>query len=348
MAKSLLDVLTEQGIETIESSSNRRVAHCPFHKGDRSPSFVIYPNETYYCFGCNVWGNPVKFMVDYKGMTSTEALDYVGHDYRLPKSEKRVIKVKNLSTTSQFLYGVASKYHTYLKSTPGPLNYLYERGLTDSTISKYMIGYTDGGVLNLEFAHEYEMANEVGLLSKAGYEALSHRIVIPNIIENQYCDFMIGRTVINDRIKYLGLRMPKPIMGFFSIRHSPIVFLVEGQFDWILLRQWEYPAIVMSGSHLSKSNLSLISRKQVVYIPDNDEAGRKAALEISRQIPSAIILDITSLGSKDISEALTTNPTLRQTFDTLVMEQVWPTLLLTQTYNKWLPISKTTQLLPST
>lgn len=338
MAKSLVEVLTEQGIESTESSNDRRVARCPFHEGDRDPSFVIYPNETYYCFGCHVWGNPVKFLVDYKGMSVEEAIKNTGFDYRLPKSDKKVIKVKNISSTSKFLYEVAQIYHEYLLETPGPLNYLKQRGLSDKTIQEYMIGYTDGAVLQLNSPQEYETANELGLLNKNGYEALSHRIIIPNIIDDQYSDFMIGRTVINDKIKYLGLRMPKPIMGFYSVRHSPIVFLVEGQFDWLILRQWGYPAIVMSGSHLPKTSLGLIATKQVVYIPDNDAMGQKAAQEIKNSIPSAVILDTSNLGTKDISEAVELGGA-KEKFDVLVREQVWPTLLSTKTYQKWLPNS---------
>lgn len=337
MAKTLVETITEQGIETFESSNGRRVANCPFHAGDRSPSFTLYPNETYFCFGCQVWGNPVKFLVDFKGMSSKEALEYVGVDYAFPKTEKRVIKIKNLTKTASFLYDVALKYHEYLLKTPGPMKYLTDRGLTKHTVEKYMVGYTDGGVLDFKFAEEYETANEIGLLNKAGFESLSHRITIPNLIGN-LSDFMIGRTVINDKIKYLGLRMPKPIMGFHDIRYIPIIFLVEGQFDWLLLRQWEYPSIVMSGSHLTKTQVNLIKDRTVVYIPDNDEAGLKAGNQIKTQIPSSIILDISALKAKDISETAMRH-NARIDFDNLVREQLWATLSLNPTLEKYLPIS---------
>src|SRR6185369_10992231 len=133
MAKTLLEVLAENGIETIETSNDRYVAHCPFHKGDREPSFTIYPNETYWCFGCKKWGNPVKFLVEYKGMSDKEALEYVGLDFALPKAEKRAIKVKNTLKTGVFLYDVAKFYHEYLMEQPGPQKYIQDRGLTIET-----------------------------------------------------------------------------------------------------------------------------------------------------------------------------------------------------------------------
>ena len=334
----MLEVLHECDVETFEGSSGRSVAHCPFHKGDREPSFTIYANETYYCFSCNVWGNPVKFLIEYKQMSFKDASAYVGVDYSLPKTEKRVIKIKNLSKTSIFLYDAAKKYHEYLKTTPGPQKYLLDRGLTTATIDKFLVGYTDGAVLNYKFAAEYELANEIGLVNKGGYETLSHRITIPNIIENMYADFMIGRTVINDKIKYLGLRMPKPICGFYEARNSPILFLVEGNFDYLLLRQWGYPAIVMSGSHISKVNYTLLRDRVIVIVPDNDAAGEAAALEVKKVLPASIILDYKNLGAKDIGE-LALKDKSKESFDAIVRETLWDIISSNLAWNKWLPIS---------
>lgn len=322
MAKTLVEVLQEQGVILIESSDGRYVAHCPFHEGDREPSFTVYPNETYWCFGCSEWGNPVRFLVK-KGMSAKDALEYVGvDDFIFPKAEKRAIKVKNVLKTGRFLYKITDQYHEYLLSQQGPQRYLEERGLLPETITKFRLGYTDGMVLNLRYAEEYEMANEVGLLSKNGYEALAHRITIPNIIEDEFVDFMMGRTVINDKVKYLGLRMPKPLCGFYDSRFSPILFIVEGNFDYLILRQWGYPAVVASGTHISKPNYALLRGKKIVYIPDNDDAGRKATNKLKAQIPDAVILDISGLGVKDIGE-LAPKPDSQESFRQLVEDLTW-------------------------
>ncbi len=340
MAKTLLEVLSEEGIETFETSNGRSVAHCPFHKGDREPSFTIYPDEKYYCFGCSRWGDAVKFLVEFKGITSKEALEIVGIDYVLPKAEKKAIKIRNLAKTSRFLYDVSLKYHNYLREIPGPQVYLQDRGLEWETIDRFKLGYTDGAVLDYRSVEEYELANEIGLLNKNGGEILSHRITIPNIIENQYADFMIGRTVINDRLKYLGLRMPKPICGFYDSRNSPILFLVEGNFDYLILRQWGYPAIVMSGSHISGMNLALLKGRVVVVVPDNDEVGLKAAAAIKAKLPSTIIIDYRHLEVKDIGELALKN-NAKKNFDAVVQEALWDTnsLNLYPTWMKYLPTS---------
>lgn len=341
MAKTLLEVIEEQGISTYATSQGRHVAHCPFHENDREPSFTIYPDDKYWCFGCRAWGNPVKFLVDYKGMSAKEAQEYVGIDYEFPKTEKRAIKLRNTLKTGKFVYDVAKIYHEYLTEEPGPQKYLVDRGITTETINKFLLGYTDGAVINFSFAEEYDMANEIGLLNKAGAESLSHRITIPNIIDNQYADFMIGRTVINDRIKYLGLRMPKPIMGFYDFRNSPILFLVEGNFDYLLLRQWGYPAIVMSGTHIPKTQLPLLRSKMIIIVPDNDEdqsKGPAAAIGINSSLPNSIILDYKHLKVKDVGE-LGEKGNGKELFDAVVQEQLWNIPFLNPVWSRYLPAS---------
>lgn len=341
MAKSLVEVLQENGVQ-LHENGERWVARCPFHEGDSDPSFTVYPNGTYYCFGigCQVWGNAVKFLVDYKGMSAKDALAEVGVDYEFPKSEKKnVIKVKNVTKTSKFLYKVAQAYHLYLKDMPGPQKYLTDRGLTEETIDRYKIGYTDGAVLDFQFAEDYALANEIGLLNKGGFESMSHRITIPNIVDKDYADFMIGRTVINDRNKYLGLRMPKPICGFWDVRTSPILFLVEGNFDFLILRQWDYPAIVMSGSSINNISYSLLKDRFIVMAPDNDEAGKKAAKEVEKKLRNVLVLDYEHLGVKDIGE-LATKPNGKEDFDAVVREALWDTHLLNPIWEKYIPTLK--------
>lgn len=306
----------------MESSNGRFVAHCPFHKGDREPSFTIYPDNKYWCFGCSRWGDAIKFLVEYKGLSEKEALNIVGEDYIFPKAEKRAIKLKNTLKTGKFLYETAVIYHEYLMEEPGPQKYVLDRGLTLETAKRFLLGYTDGAVLDFNFAAEYELANEVGLLNKSGSEALAHRITIPNVVDGRYVDFMTGRTVLNTKPKYLGLRMPKPLCGFYDSRYSPILFLVEGNFDYLVLRQWGYPAIVASGTHITKSNYMLLRDKQIIYIPDNDDAGKAAAQKIKKTLPNTIVIDYSHLEVKDIGE-LAVKGNAQALFEEVVSEQLW-------------------------
>ena len=338
MGKGLIEILQENNI-SLQKRGERWVAHCPFHEGDHSPSFTIYPNMTYFCFGCRAWGDAVKFLVDYKGMPIYMAMDYVGEEFR-KRVDKKTIKITgNTIETYHFLSKVAESYHQFLKQTPGAIAYLHYRGLTDETIAKFGIGFSDGGVLDINTVDDYKIALEIGLINENGYETLAHRITIPNFINRKYvnlCDFIIGRTVAKDKMKYLGLRMPKPIYGLTDVI-SPIVFIAEGQFDWLMLRQWGYPAIVAGGTHIPSYNLIALKSKKVIIVPDNDEVGLKAAEELHGKLPDSIILDYGSCGIKDVAE-LGTKEDGRDQFDKLVKEQVsWISDMSQDQQTKWFP-----------
>jgi DNA primase len=335
--KTLLDVLRESDIELTESSGDRWVARCPFHKGDRDPSFTVYPNDTYFCFGCEVWGDAVKFLVEYKGWSNSKALEYVGEGYKV-KAEKKVIKVKNTIDTWKFLYEVNRDYHRFLLETRGALSYLMKRGLSEETILDYKLGYTDGRVLKMQYAWEYEMATEIGLITKDGQEMLSHRITIPNILEDGEADFLIGRTVTNDRIKYLGTRMPKPIFGFHQVRKSPIIFLAEGQFDWLILRQWGYPAAILGGSHLTRANQILLQEKHVVLVPDNDDAGESVVRSLSSRLDNVSVVDYSKFGVKDVAQLAQDVPNAKEEFDKIVKESLpWIITMSSRILARWFP-----------
>lgn len=355
MARTLIEILIEEGF-TPRHSGNRFVLNCPFHKGDREPSFTIYPTDTYWCWGCKVWGDSVKFLVDYKGMSAQEALEYVGLDYKQPRAEKsKVIKITNTVETWTFLYRVATSYHDYLGQLRGARNYLLGRGLNEETINKYKVGYTDGKVLNLTFAHERQLADEIGIMTRKGFETMSHRITVPNLLDGERADFLIGRTIINDGIKYLGARMPKPLIGFHEIRHSPIIFLVEGQFDWLTLRQWGYPAICVSGSYLKPYMRLPLMGKEVIIIPDIDDDGigmQEAKRTVEQFGEKGTLLDITPLkqgvGKLDVNSLMQT-PDGEERFRQLVKERLpWITSLSKDQLTKWFPNLITTKSFLST
>jgi DNA primase len=340
VAKTLLEILKEQNIELKESSDGRWVTNCPFHKNDSTPSFTVYPDGHYFCFGggCGVWGDVVKFLVEYLNISSEDALEMVGIDYKPPKQDrKQVIKITNTISMWKFLYKVADEYHKFLMEIPGAQQYLHKRGLSLDTIKKYKIGYTDGDVLNIKWAEDAALAYQSGLVYRNGYEAMAHRITIPNLLDKGECDFIVGRTIINDKVKYYGTRLPKPIFGFHEVRHSPILFVAEGQFDYLTLRQAGYPAIVLGGSHLAKSYDPILSRKTLVVIPDQDESGLVAATELQNRFENVFILDYSDIGVKDVGE-WGEKYNFEEVFAVKVLEQMgWIRLLSRRMLEKWLP-----------
>jgi hypothetical protein len=138
--------------------------------------------------------------------------------------------------------------------------------------------------------------------------------------------------------------MPKPIYGFTEVSKSPILFVAEGQFDWLMLRQWGFPAVVLSGSHLPRYNIMLLREKMVIIVPDNDAVGQESAKKLHATLPNSYILDYTSLGVKDISELGADARYDGETqFRNLIKEQEWfkNIRLSKDHWMKWFPALET-------
>lgn len=55
---------------------------CPFH-GEKTASFTIYPNSTYYCFGCSESGDVITFVRRWLNLGYVDALRRIDADFSL-------------------------------------------------------------------------------------------------------------------------------------------------------------------------------------------------------------------------------------------------------------------------
>ena len=53
---------------------------CPFHK-ERTPSFFIFPDNRFYCYGCNENGDSIDFLMKSKGYDFKEAVRSLSGQY---------------------------------------------------------------------------------------------------------------------------------------------------------------------------------------------------------------------------------------------------------------------------
>lgn len=62
--------------EKIRSGHMRYAARCPFHS-EKDGSFTVYPNNTYYCFGCHEGGDAIEFVRKLHGFQFPEAVKFL-------------------------------------------------------------------------------------------------------------------------------------------------------------------------------------------------------------------------------------------------------------------------------
>ena len=60
--------------EGIRRAGRNLIARCPLH-ADKSPSFYIYDNNSWYCFGCNRGGDSIDFVRAVHNVSFSKALD---------------------------------------------------------------------------------------------------------------------------------------------------------------------------------------------------------------------------------------------------------------------------------
>ena len=66
-------ILSLYSFQKLRKLGSRYTALCPFHN-ESTPSFVIYPDNSFYCFGCQAHGDAIDFMKLIKGCSFKEAI----------------------------------------------------------------------------------------------------------------------------------------------------------------------------------------------------------------------------------------------------------------------------------
>ena len=123
---------------------------CPFHN-EKTPSFSVTPaKQMYYCFGCGAGGNVFNFVMEYENYTFGEALKHLADraGVQLPKIEYSGEAKKKAERRAALLEinKLAAGYFYYqLRRESGRQahEYLTGRGLSEETIRKFGLGYSD-------------------------------------------------------------------------------------------------------------------------------------------------------------------------------------------------------------
>ncbi len=282
---------------------------CPFHN-EKTGSFSVSPNkQMYYCFGCGAGGNVFTFLMQYENFSFPEAMEALAEraGIELPKQEMSA-QAKKEADKRQILLEInkaAGKYYyMLLRSKHGKQAYEYfkKRELSDATMQKFGLGYSDKYSDDLyrylrKLGYDDAILKESGLVSidevRGGHDKFWNRAMFPIMdVHNKVIGFG-GRVMGDGEPKYLNSPETKIFdksrnlyaLNFARQTKKPQMLLCEGYMDVIALHQAGFDNAVASlGTAFTSGHASLLKRytKEVYLTFDSDGAGIKAAL---RAIP---------------------------------------------------------------
>jgi DNA primase len=150
-------------------------------------------------------------------------------------------------------------------------------------------------------------AEDVGLLRRRdgqAWEFFTSRITFVERSRAGRVIYMASRAVSGKaRLKYLFLsELRKPVYGLARLDPSRPVFVVEGIMDYVTLWQWGYQAVATLGTSIKPQDARRLARAaQVVFVPDNDEAGEAAAARWREVVGHGVVLRLPE-GTEDVND----------------------------------------------
>ena len=277
------------------------VGLCPFH-GEKTPSFNIYTeNGSFYCFGCGTGGDIITFVMKIENLDYMEAVKFLAEraGMTMPEDDYDDSMGKLRTRIYEANREAARFFYSKLMSKEGAegLRYLRSRGLADSTIRHFGLGFAPderfslGNHLRSRGFSEAEMiAANLVFKSRSGNSVLDrfyNRVMFPIIDVRGNVIAFGGRIMSDQKPKYLNTS-DTPVFNksanLFSLNNaknskSDSLILCEGYMDVISLNQAGFTnAVATLGTALTSDQASLMKRycKEVILCYDADEAGQKA------------------------------------------------------------------------
>ncbi|WP_053058153.1 DNA primase [Rubrobacter aplysinae] len=299
---------------------------CPFpDHSEKTPSFSVTPDKGfYYCFGCQRGGDAIKLVSELRNLSFVESISYLAdrsgieleYEGNSPE-EARAARERNERRRSGYkaLAAAAAYYHKYLSeassdSATAARGYLYDRGISESTIKEFRLGFAPagGGAGFLQVARrvlpdvDRKTLDEAGLLSPRGGERFAGRITFPISDRRGRIVGFGARSLGDAEPKYLN----SPETGLFNkrdlvygfpqvaegIRKQGAALVVEGYTDVLMLYQHGIKnAVATLGTAMTPGHIKTLSRdaEQIYLLFDPDAAGEKA---IQRAMNTAIELSV--------------------------------------------------------
>ncbi|PHS58797.1 MAG: DNA primase [Sulfurimonas sp.] len=303
--KARLDLVDVIGsyIELKKAGANYK-APCPFHD-EKSPSFVVSPSkQIYHCFGCGAGGDSIKFVMEYEKLNYPEALEKLADSYNFSLT---YTDNKHNKPRSQLMNKINEWYQKLLISRPTAVSYIKKRGIYESSVEKFGIGYAPDSSSTINYIKSllFNMSEavEMGIIGYDGernFARFIERITFPIHSANGSLVGFGGRTISGHQAKYVN----SPETALFnksrllyayhhakqSLHKTKEIIITEGYLDVIMLHQAGFTnAVATLGTALTAEHLPLLRKGEpkIIMAYDGDKAGRVAALKASKLLSAS-------------------------------------------------------------
>ena len=298
---SRIDLVELIGVRVkLKQNGSNFVGLCPFHS-EKTPSFTVSQTKQFYhCFGCNVSGNALGFLMQFERLDFVEAVENLAASVGLavPKTDK--LGGNSYHTD---LYEINERVTQFfegeLRKSKVAIAYLKTRGFSGEICKKFRIGYAPDSWDNLAkfYGNSVDTRQRMISLGLIGtnnkqhtYAKLRNRIIFP--IRNTKGNVIGfgGRTIANDLAKYLNspestiFHKGSELYGLYEARKCSgtieHLIVVEGYLDVVSLAQFGITNVVATlGTAISSRQVQLLLRyaSTVTFCFDGDIAGRAAA-----------------------------------------------------------------------
>lgn len=304
--KSRLDIIDviSNYIELKKAGVNYK-ARCPFHE-EKSASFVVSPSkQIYHCFGCGSGGDAISFVKEYEKLSYPEAVEKLARENNIPLDYENGAQEKKEDKTLEQVNKFFLKNLQYQKEA---IKYLQERGVFNSSIEKFEIGYAPSSAEQITFLNSNHITSqsalETGIIAqdanKRFYARFIERITFPIYSASNHIVGFGGRTISNHPAKYINSPQTKlfnksRLLYAYNIAKESIyrkkeIIVTEGYLDVIMLHQAGFDNTVATlGTALTSEHLPLLKKGEpkIILAYDGDNAGKNAALKAAKMLSMA-------------------------------------------------------------
>lgn len=321
---SIVDVISSY--MTIEKAGKNYKAKCPFHN-EKTPSFSISPDRgMYYCFGCGAKGDIFSFVEHFEGTNFLGSLKILAERAGIPLTEYKNKEKDKTDIYYEIMEEATSFFERNFSNNIEARSYLLNRGLNDTSIKNFRIGYAEDSWTSLfdyliKKGFKKEDVEMVGLIKNKDtrfYDRFRARIIFPISDSSGRVIAFTGRIFKKvdsngaiEEAKYLNspdtplFNKSNVLFGLDkakgAIRSRDYSIVVEGQMDLILSHQAGFTnTVAVSGTAFTDTtidnearinNFGLVRRlsSNIIFAYDGDDAGIRAA---SRSAMIALSLDM--------------------------------------------------------